>query len=185
MTYAEAILEALGDFGATAFIVGDRLRIKAPPGALPEAAWLDIAANKPALIDALRSRDRALNIVLNLRLGALERLIGAAALADSMREATHLLSDAGATNFDAQCWTAVFLCERHGINPEAPTISDPARTFDAGAAYDPAAAKVEAERLFTARKITLAQRNGLLAFAEQSAGEPNHNESTFEQRRAA
>ncbi len=45
------------------------------------------------------------------------------------------------------------------------------RDFAAGAAYDPAAAKVEAERSYTAGEITLAQRNTLLAFARQAAGE--------------
>ncbi len=59
------------------------------------------------------------------------------------------------------------------------------RKMDAGAAYDPAAAKVEAERLFTSGEITLAQRNGLLAFAEQTALNLTRCDSLSQQKQAA
>ncbi len=59
----------------------------------------------------------------------------------------------------------------------------PGGDFDAGAAYDPAAAKAEAERSYEAGEVTLEIFNNLIRYADRA--QRNHSESTFEQRRAA
>jgi hypothetical protein len=137
---------------------GDSLKWRGPAGNLDDSDRAAIRASKPQIIALVALRTAA---------------------HDRATESGHIAVDREISRLWRE---AIEVCA-----PDVVTITGDVipREMDAGAAYDRDAAKAEAERRYTTGEITLEQRNGLLAFAEQTELKLTRYDSSSQQKQAA
>lgn len=133
------LLRKMEAAGFTFIAEGDSLKWPGPADILTDTDRAAIRANKPALLAIVKLREAA---------------------AARVTASGHIACD---RELSALWRAAIEACA-----PDAVDICGnvTARSFDAGAAYDPAAARVEAERLFAAGLVSLEQFNNLIGYAD-------------------